>query len=526
MIRTKITVAGSLFEDYQRMYITRSTSSNTAVSNYWVELDSPYGRHKNDFTVGNQIKIFADKDTAPVTNIFTALVEGIEYMGDGLNETVRLRGRDYTSVLLDNTIQPVVYTNTEIGSIVKDILKNNTTTIGSANVGTTLTILPRIAFNNIPIYDGLKQLADIANYTFFVDNNVDLNFVPTGSTVSNATFNSGNLIKVDLDKTREGMANKIWVYGDRVLNTAPVQILTVGSPTGGSVYSLTYNPFNLQVSILGSVKLGGVFNNQVNAASGNAYLLSFNDKTLVFPSGTVYGYYLPPSGGSIVATYDRQVPIVKYGESQASIQAFGAKSLVIDDKSIKDPQTATSILNSKLVLVNPLNSLDLTLQGWFTFTPNQTAIVNIPDFNLNKTMSIIEMRYQFDKDTVNSEQVISTRMDNRPLDLTDTIRNLNRRMIALEAQDKQSTDVITRLQYGLGSLVVVGSYWEVRTRYLGSDFRVWPSSNVPPMGSNFTPRLGLLNSGAGLNVGSMSYLVSGALGGTAFVATRSGGYSY
>ena len=59
MIRTKIDVSGTEFIDYQRMNVTKVISDNNTSSYYDVELDSPYGRHKNDFEVGQEIKIVA-----------------------------------------------------------------------------------------------------------------------------------------------------------------------------------------------------------------------------------------------------------------------------------------------------------------------------------------------------------------------------------------------------------------------------------------------------------------------------------
>ena len=63
-------------------------------------------------------------------------------------------------------------------------------------------------------------------------------------------------------------------------------------------------------------------------------------------------------------------------------------------------------------------------------------------------------------------------------------------------------------------------------KWNGSEFRLWDNSNVPPLGSDFTPRLGLLASGDITHpswVGSVSYLASGVFGYGPFVQI-SGGY--
>ena len=117
MIRTKIDVSGTEYIDYQRMNVTKVISDSNTSSYYDVELDSPYGRHSNDFNVGQEIEIYADKDADPTTLLLTGIVEEVEFTGGGTEEKVMLRGRDYTARLMDTTIQPTVYTNQEVGSI-------------------------------------------------------------------------------------------------------------------------------------------------------------------------------------------------------------------------------------------------------------------------------------------------------------------------------------------------------------------------------------------------------------------------
>lgn len=370
------------------------------------------------------------------------------------------------------------------------------------------------------------ELGDLSNHIFYVDSYKNVHFEPLGSVASNLTFGSGNVIRMTYDKTREGMANKIWVYGDRYLAGFREKIST-GSPAGGSVYTLISKPHNTQVDYLGSLRKGGVFEMTVANTSGPDYLVNFHDRQLVFLSGTSIGYSsIPVSGGSILVTYDRDLPIVKYGENQTSIQNFGPKTKIIVDKSIKDPNTAVDILNSELLNTDPFNNIDLELKGWQIFSPGQIATVTMGDFNLDDSFTIIDADYKFNPESVQQENVTHVKMDKKELDLTDKIRDMKKRLEALEASDLQSTDVYTRLQLGLGSMLVVGSYWEVRTRYFtGSEFRLWGEGASPPGVSGGGIVVGLLSSGTGLGAGSNSYLASGTIAGlTTFGVIQSGGY--
>lgn len=504
--------------------------SNTAGSAYSNGVISDFRTYNYPLSQ-SEINTLYNSGSATIDyNIFTGIIENIEFKGDGLDEKLELRGRDYTVRLMDQTVQPVVYTNTEVGSIVRNIITNNTKDIGSGYIQNTGIILPRMVFNQVRVYDAIKQLADVSNFNFYVDRNKNLVFSPQYLQYANTTLGSSNILRTVFDKTREGMANKVWVYGDRYLTAAPTEVKNVGSPNSGglgSAFTLSYKPYSSQVSKLGSILIGGVFNNTNSNISGTAYLVNFEDKTIIFPSGTTYGYYLPPSGGSVVVNYDRQIPIVKYGEDTNSIQAYGPKTSVTVDKSIKDPQTAISLLNDKLTKSNPLNNLEIDYKGWTEFIPGQVINVAIPNFNITTSgLSIIETRYRFDQDTVNNETPITLLLDQRAIDLTDSLALLTKRITALEGQDMQSSDFLTRLQYATGSMLIVGSRWYIQSNYfIGSEFRLWGNGLSPPgiSGTNSTLIVGLLESGTGLGAGSNSYLASGTLTMPSIIIT-SGGY--
>ena len=54
MIRTKVEISGIEYIDFRNVRVTSATSENNASSDFEAIMDSPYGRHSNDFTVGNE----------------------------------------------------------------------------------------------------------------------------------------------------------------------------------------------------------------------------------------------------------------------------------------------------------------------------------------------------------------------------------------------------------------------------------------------------------------------------------------
>lgn len=512
------------YKDYRRIEVTRSLEGEGATSGFIIELDSPYGRHKSDFTVGSDVRILADNqipldDVGESDLIFRGILEEIEFAGEGLNERVILTGRSYVARLMDTTIQPITYTNQSIQTILEDIFTDYIPDVTVDTVGITPTIIPRISFNQNTVYEAVRQLALMTDSIWWIDKDLQLNFFLKAdygfSGGDEPTFDNTNIVKSEAITTRNKIFNRVWVYGDRYL-AGFKEILSVGSPSVGgnlgSVFTLLHKPHNIEPDILGSVRLGGIFNLNVNTPSGTTWLVNFDDRQLIFPSGTTYGYWLPPSGGSIVSYYDREVPIVKFGEDRSSISAYGPRTTVINDKSIKDPVTASLIMKKELQNSQPFREISVNLKYWrtpnlpvsiihnFYFDLGKLVYVNIPDFNINTELRrVVEMKYVFDKDTVHNGSVISLRLERQTTNFSDEIIELKRRLSKLEGEDRKDTDVVTRLEYATGSCLIVGSYWEIRTQYNGSEFRVWPSSNVPPLGSNFTPRVGLLSVGGSVD---------------------------
>ncbi len=481
MIRVSFSHDSTIFTDFKNLKVQITNGDYNSSASFQVVFDSPFGRHNDDFTIGKEIVIKADKDANPTTTIFTGILERVQFKGFNNTETVALSGRDFSARLMDATVEPQVFTNSEISTIVKNIIDNNVSDITTTNVKVTNVTLPRISFNHKPVFDALEQLAQLAGFRFYVDVNKDLHFEEKDSSSSGIVLDNTNIVRGRFDTTREGIANKVWVYGARQL-TGFQEFFSGGSPNvggkTGSVFTLKSKPFSTEVrtsDFPGSVLIGGIFNlfeGPVSGVNAPDYLVNFEDRQIILISGTDTGKNnLITSGGSVIVDYDRETPLVKFGMSRPSVTAFGPKTLIINDKAIKDPEQAKQILNKALEAGTPLDKSEFDLKGWFTFTIGQTVEAIMSDFNINEpTWPILNITYIFDKNSVESERVIKVRLNNKITDITDTVKELSRRIGALEAEDLQAGDFLTRLEFSLGSLVNIGSAWSVAKRGLGSSW--------------------------------------------------------
>lgn len=412
------------------------------------------------------------------TKLIVSPLERVNKRGRGTRQDLIISGRDYSQRLYDITVEPVVYTDSEISTIVTNIISNNISDITTNNVNVTETTLQRITFNHLPVADALTELAQRAGFFWYVDNDKDLHFKQLEAVDSGIIFDNTNINASNLNETREGMFNSVYIYGGRQLAGYEERFTADGV---GSVFTLESKPRNTYITNNGSVQRGGVFELVVTPVSGPNYLVSFHDKQIIFVSGTDLGYNSIPQNGSIVVVqYDRDIPIVKAGANRESIQLYGKKEKVINDKTIEDPNTATELLKTQLENVDPFKGVNLDVTGWYNLTPGDTARVTLSDFDIDEEIGILSAEYDFTQRKINQNQVVNIKLDKKVNDLTDEIKNLSRRLTAIEETDKQDTDFLTRFEFADNQFSVVGSYWSIGQATLtGSGFGLYSTGFTP-----------------------------------------------
>lgn len=481
-IKTKFQVDGVTFEDYTTLRIMKNMHDSNASSTFSAIFDSPFGRHSSDFTVGQTVDIFAD-ETDATTKIFSGILEKLDFKGKGTTQILKLSGRDFSLRLQDITAQPQVFNETETSEIVTQLLtSNDVPDITTTNVEVTGVTLTRMSYNHETLSKAFDELATLSNSIYWIDENKDLHWQERKSKDSGVTIGNGqdNLLESDLNRSREGMANVVWVYGDRYLSGFQENIAT----DGGSIYTLLARPHNTQISYLGESLKGSVEDITITPTSGPDYAVDFFDRQIQFLSGTDLGYNsIPTAGGSIIVNYQRELPIVKRSQDDDSIKFYGPKVKVIRDSSIKDPNTALDLLKATLEVANPLNRLNCKLKGWFTFNPGETIQFDLEDFGMSLlTMSIISINYDFNKNSIQENTTISTTLSKKLLDITDKVKELDERLTNIEAPDISDTDVITRLIQSREEFNIVGSRWNVLTSNVtGSAYHLYASGFIPPI---------------------------------------------
>jgi prophage tail gpP-like protein len=468
-----IRISGVSADEIYNYTLSKSYNVNNAASSFIATIDNLEGKNKNDFVLGNEITIYADSGINPPTTLnFTGILEDVQFRGSNQDEKIELSGRDYTARLMDRTVEPEVYTNLLAGSIVKDIIAKYTNNITTTNVLPSTFTVQRIHFNHKPVYDAINQLAELAGFTFYVDINKDLHFEPAGSISSGFTFNSGNVIDAQFKQQRDTVFNQIWIYGDRYLDGFK-ETFNAGSPLGGSIFTLLYNPHNTEVTVSGAtIQPGAVADISVTPASGTKYLVNFTDKLIVFTSGTNLGANIPASGNAVVVNYKRALPIVKVGDNETSKSIYGTRVKVTIDKDIKDPNTAKQLLLKELAeFGDPATEGTLKVQGLYNVTPGQTCIVNLPNHGINnQTYEIVEAIYDFSKENNLTGEIMTIKVNKAINDITDTFKQALLDLKKIQAGDINDSDLLTRFQYTTGSIGIRQSGTIVTTRLINDSF--------------------------------------------------------
>lgn len=488
-IYDQIFISGVLVQDATSSQIMKTVGENNASSKFNITIDNHDGKNANTFTIGDEVTIFAEKDVnPPTTKIFTGILESTTFPSRELKQKLKLSGRDFTARLVDRSVEPEVYTNLSAGSIVKDIIDKYTDDITFTNVDDTTTTIQRITFNHTPVFDAIRELANLSESTFYIDNDKDLHFKERATESSGKTFDNTNVYNSNIKERRDTVYNEIWVYGDRYLDSFKEEFVA----NGGSVFNLTYKPHNTEVNIGSPItqftrQKGGIEAMQSVPESGVNYLVNFQESEISFVSGTTLGYSsIPVSGVDLVTIdYKRSLPIVKVGTNQDSVKAFGKRVLKILDKSIKDPNTAQERLVSELAEKStPKKDGTINVIGVIDVIPSQTAIINLPHQDVdNQVYEIVQATYNFNKFNNQSEKVLQIKLNKRLTDITDTIKDLISEVRVIQAGDITDADILTRFETTTGSIVLRQSGCVVSTRSIAGDGLVWGNATFGIWGS-------------------------------------------
>lgn len=450
--------------------INVSTGINREVDTININFDNYAGVYSGTFAIGNDINVYLAAGSPATTNqIFNGIITELNYNANDKNkEVLTIQGKNYMTRLTDVSATEV-YDNISAGSIVRDLVDKYVTDISVSGVQEGQTIM-HITFKQRPVLNCVKELAEQSNYDFLVDIDNDLKFFPVGGSTLGITLGSTNVGKARFNTDRDKMFNRIYVYGDRTL-AGYTEYFTAN---GGSEYTLLDKPHNTTVITSGgtTVYKGGVFELTTELVSGVQYLVDYDQKKLIFVSGTSVGNNVPSSGTRMQCDYFRSVPIVKLAEDSNSIASYGVRQLNIVNNEIKDPNQAVEIARAQLTLyAQPMVQGTLNDVSFFVGNPGDTITVDFPKEGVNsQNYKIVKLDYNINKETLQTNKAMDVQLQDYNKDVSDILANALLDLKKQQARDVDTSDLITRNIFQTGSEGVRMANWRVMTRLIGSSF--------------------------------------------------------
>jgi hypothetical protein len=469
---TNLEISGIEFNNIDKFTLNKTISENDGSSKLVFSTDNIAGKNKSVFAEGQPLDFYAGSEF-PVPSggkIFAGIITDVKFSGKGVDEKIDVTARDYTALLQQVDVEPEVYTNNVIGSIVIDLMnKYGPTEITTNNVNFTSKTLNRISFNHISLFDALKQLSEYVDYYMYVDDDKDLHFEEKASVSSGFTLNNTNTYKNRVETDIDNVYNRVYVYGARQLVAAPTESFTADGV--GSVFTLNENPKNTEVQVSGVDKVGGVFGQNITPESGTDFLVNYDDKKIIFVSGTDLGYSaIPGSLDPVTVNYDASRPIIKRADDFSSQALYKVRTKTIINENINDPSEAKDIATNQLALnKDPKTELKLSVNGIYNILPGQTFVANFPNNNVNfETYEVIKSKFKFNKKTCNEENVLEVTASSRMKDINDVLKDLILSVQRLEAGQIDTTGILSRLLLGAGSFgLKVGGY-RIQSRNIGN----------------------------------------------------------
>ena len=471
VINTKLEINNVEYTDAIQIQLNESMNTYNATSNFIVTLNNKNGQYDTTFTLNEDVEIWADKDATATTKLFLGIIEDIQFIGKPQKERIVLTGRDYGAILQDIIVAPRIFTNQEASEIIKSLMIQNTNGSGitTNNVNPTSTTVDKITFNNMSVFDAIKQLGDISGFYFYVDTDKDLNFVQQDSIASGITFDNTNITDATFKQSDSDISNKVTVYGDRQLTG----VRQTFSAQAGSVYVMDDSPHN--VSVIGSastnvpIQPGGIDGVGDPENENIQFLVNYNARSVILTSGTTGGNNLGWTGSSIIVDYQRSSPLISIKSDSTSIATYGQKDKIVIDRNIKT-QDETSLKATSFLAENkdPKVQGNVSVYGVVDITPGNTAIVNVPFHGIsNQTYMILNAKYIFNSTNNLSNQVLTVTLNKKIRDFIDYMRDQEMRLRAIEGSEVDTS--ITNVELATGSIVVSQSY-DAISRSIGSAF--------------------------------------------------------
>lgn len=364
------------------------------------------------------------------THIFSGTIIRIDEQTianpEGLEYSVECVDLSYS---LDNMLVAKTYSAMTIKAIILDIIANYAPTFTTVNVQSNFTV-GSVVFNQIPVSECLKRLADIVRYEWYVDADKDLHFFPKFTTLApiNLTDVSGNYVINTLKRRIDGtqIANVVKIRGGLYNAANFTDVITVKG-SGQQAFKLPYQFANLVVELdtgagFGAQTLGIDF---IDDFTTKQVLYNYNERTIKWAAALA-------DGNRIRFTGNPKVRVLAVATDDPSIALYGRKEKLIKDESIAEIDTARRRAAAELEAYKEKMS-EVTFK---TYTAGLTVgqVINLTSAQRTVNDNYLISRVKFGPYKPDTFAYTVTLTSQRKYDLVDVLQSL------IKPDDQQAGD--------------------------------------------------------------------------------------
>jgi len=402
---------------YPGLSVTQQLSSTVDTANFTVR---KYGNKTFTPAFNDDVEIYDG-----TTKIFGGKIIEINESTESLpNEKIyQISCVDHTYEL-DSILVARTYTNKTISEIIADMISDFTPAgsgFTSSNALSTF-LITKIVFNQIPISQCIRKLADIVKYEWYVDENKDVHFFPKFAETAPFNMTDGNYIIKSYQKGIDGsqIVNRVKVRGGLYDGSTFTDIITVNGDETKS-FKLPYKFANLSIEVNGTPQTVGI--DFVDDFTSKDVLYNYQDQSFHFESPLSNADEIEYSGNP-------KIPVLAIAEDSDSIDSFGVKEKLIKDNAIVSNTTARRRASAELLVY-----ADSILDGRFsTYTSGLRAgqVITTPegDNMLIKTLKFnayTPLEFKYDISLISTQRY----------DLLDILRKI----VAPENEDIDENEV-------------------------------------------------------------------------------------
>jgi len=301
-----------------------------------------------------RVKVYGNQTYKPEINdaievldqtekIFAGTVISVKTESDAGVVSYLVTAKDFTWEL-DKVLVTDRYSNKTINQIIDEIVANYLPASGITTDHVNCSVeIATVAFASLPISKCLQQLAELVNFSWYIDYDEDIHFFAKNEEVApfGLSDDLDNFIRdsLEVENDLSQLRNRVTIRGaEKVSNRTRAQ-----EHTGDGIKKTFYT--NYKYASKPTVTVGGVSQTigveNIDSEGAFSCFWDYNQKYI--------RWLTPPTNGSaIVITGYPLIPIIVRVEDPVSISSYGVFEFKKVDKSIKSTEEARKYAEAQL----------------------------------------------------------------------------------------------------------------------------------------------------------------------------------